>query len=94
MASTEMVPDLIWAFDFFGPQGYRSPRNLVPEKFGSQEIWAPRNLATIMIFMQEPNFPAPKFPRAQISWGPKKSGAQMRLGTISVIAFLNSHLCT
>ena len=34
-----MVPDLIWAPDFFG-----SPRNLGPEKFEPQEIWAPRSL--------------------------------------------------
>ena len=67
-----MVPDLIWAPDCFGPQEIWFPRNLVLKKFGLPEIWA-----TIMIFMQEPNFPAPKFPSAQISWGPKKSGAQM-----------------
>ena len=30
-AITEMVPDLIWAPDFFGPQ----------------EIWAPRNLKNL-----------------------------------------------
>jgi hypothetical protein len=34
--------------------------------------------------MQETNFLGPKFLGVQISWGPKKSGAQMRSGTISV----------
>ena len=33
-----------------------------------------------------PNFWGPKFLGDQISWGPKKSGAQMRSGTISVTA--------
>ena len=31
---TEMVPNLIWAPDFFGPQEIWSPRNLDPKKFG------------------------------------------------------------
>ena len=55
-----MVPDHIWAPDFFGPQEiwsprilvprnlgpapFWSPRNLVPRKFGPREIWSPRNL--------------------------------------------------
>ena len=39
-AITEMVPDVIWAPDFFGPREIWSPRNLVPEKFGPQEIWS------------------------------------------------------
>ena len=50
------------------------------------------------IFMQGPNVLGPKFLGAQISclgdqipWGPKKSGAQMRLGTISVIVLFLWH---
>ena len=78
-----MVPDLIWA-----------PRNLVPEKFGPREIWAPQKLVPalkcyIMIFMQGPKFLVLKVLRAQISWGPKTLGDQMRPGTISVIAQQN-----
>ena len=43
-----MVPDLIWAPDFFGPKEIWSreiwsPRNLVPKKFGPQEIKMPYN---------------------------------------------------
>ena len=46
MATTEMVPNHIWAPDFFGPQEVwalrnLSPKNLVPEKYGSPEIWSP-----------------------------------------------------
>ena len=42
-AVTELVPELIWAPDFFGPQEIWSPRNLVPRnlvpmKFGAREI--------------------------------------------------------
>ena len=38
------------------------------------------------IFMQGPSLLGTKFFEDQISWGPKKSGAQMSLGTISAIA--------
>ena len=31
---TEMVPNLIWAPDFFGPQEVWAPRNMDPKKFG------------------------------------------------------------
>ena len=40
LAITEMVPDIIWAPDFFGPQEIWFSRNLVPEKFGPQEVWS------------------------------------------------------
>ena len=40
-----MVPDLIWAPDFFGPQEIWALRNLGPEKFGPQEIWSLHNIA-------------------------------------------------
>jgi hypothetical protein len=46
-AITEMVPDLIWAPDFFGPREISSPRNLVLKKFGPLEIYARRNLASV-----------------------------------------------
>jgi hypothetical protein len=39
-----------------------------------------------MIFIRETNFLGSKFLKDQISWGSKKSGAQMTLGTISDIA--------
>jgi hypothetical protein len=44
---TEMVPELIWALDFFGSQDIWFPRNLVPKKFGPQEIWSPINLVPL-----------------------------------------------
>ena len=40
-AITEMVPDLIWAPDFFGPREISSPRNLGTldsAKFGPEKI--------------------------------------------------------
>ena len=43
-AITEMVPDPIWAPDFFGPQEIWARRNLGPEKFGPGEISSPRSL--------------------------------------------------
>ena len=54
-----MVPDLIWAPDFFG----------------LREIWNRRSLDKIrkshmMIFMRGPNFLAPIYLRDQTSWGP------------------------
>ena len=92
-AITEIVPD------FFG-----SPRNLFPKKcgpweFGPQEIWASRKLVPawkcyVMIFMQGSNFSGPKFLWDQISWGPKRTGAQMGPGTISVIAKATPWLST
>ena len=65
-----------------GPWLFWSPRNLVPNKFSPWEIWAPRMSVSAwicykMIFMEGLNFSGPKFLRAQISWGPKKSGAQL-----------------
>jgi hypothetical protein len=59
-----MVPNLIWAPDFFGPQEIWSPHKNHHMAFscGAQTSWA------------------------QISQGPKKSGAQMRPGPISGIA--------
>ena len=75
-AVTEIVPYLIWAPDFFGPQ----------------EIWALHEKHYIAFSCRDqiswsPNYFGPNFLRAQISWRPKKSGAQMGSGTISVIAF-------
>ena len=77
---------LKWSPITFGPLTF-----LVPKKFGPWEVWAQRNLlpawnSLYSIFMQGPTFLGPKFLRDQISWGPKKSGAQMRSGTISVTA--------
>ena len=37
-ATTEMVPDLIWVPEFFGPQVIWSPRTLVPKKFGPEKF--------------------------------------------------------
>ena len=48
-AIAEMVPDVIWDPDFFGPREIWSPRNLDPKKFGScgaQISWGPSSLGT------------------------------------------------
>ena len=81
-----MVPNLIWAPDFFDP-----PKNLGSKKFGSREIWSLHENHQMAFSCGAqtslgPNFLGTKFLRAQISRGPKKSGAQMRSKTISVIA--------
>ena len=44
-AIIEMVPNLIWAPGFFGPQKIWSPRNLDHEKFGPRENWTPHEIA-------------------------------------------------
>ena len=86
-----MVLNLIRAPDFFYPQEIWVPRNLGLKNFGPPEIWAQRNLSPnenhYMAFScgaqtsQGPNF----LPLgAQISWGPKNSGAKIRSWTISV----------
>ena len=75
-----------------GPWLFWSPRNLVPQKFGTQkilgptkfgprEIWSPGNLVAAWkslygIFMQGPSFLEPKFVRDQISWGPNFLGTK------------------
>ena len=78
---------------FLKPGSQRNKPNLIwtSEIFGSWKIWAPRMLVPawkchVMIFKRRLNFLGTKFLGDQISWGPKKSGAQMRLGTISVTA--------
>ena len=47
LAIAEMVPDLIRAPDFFGPQEIGSLRNLDPTKFGPLEVWSLRNLVPL-----------------------------------------------
>ena len=93
-AKAEMVPDLIWAPDFFGPQEIWSLRNLGPTKVGSCMKMLYNDFHARINFLgaqtsRGPNFLGPKFIGDQISWGPKKSGAQMSSGTISVIILLN-----
>ena len=43
-AVTELVPELIWAPEFFGPQEIWSPRNLGPRNLGPAPFWSLRNL--------------------------------------------------
>ena len=78
-----MVPDLIWAPDFFG----------------SQEIWSPDFHGGTKFIQDQvsrgPNFSGIKFLEDQISrgsifLGTKNVGAQMRLRAISVIYSLLS----
>ena len=58
-----MVPNLIWAPDFFGPREIWSPRSLVPKKFG------PRMKIITWLFLA-----GPKLLWAQISQGPNEIG--------------------
>ena len=69
-ATTEMVPNLIWAPDFFGPQEV-----LVPEKYRLRENWSLHENHHMTFSFGD-----------QISRGTKKSGYQMRSVTISVTA--------
>ena len=90
-AIIEMVADLIWALDFFGPKEIWSLRTLVPQKFGPCmklivcHFHAGTNILGAQISVG-PNNLGPNFPMHQISWGPKKSWAQMKSGTIAVTA--------
>ena len=72
----------------------RLKTSFVPKKFGLLEVWTQRNSVPSwnchMIFLRGLNFLRLKFHGAQISLGPKKWGAQMRSGTISILVFLNA----
>jgi hypothetical protein len=46
----------------------------------------------MIIFMRGPNFSVTKFLGTKIYWGPKKCVAQIRSGTISVIAKIQSRM--
>ena len=81
-----MVPNLIWAPDFFGPQEIWAPRTLVPKKYRPRENWSLNENHHLAFSCWGTNFWGPKILGAQISWSPKKSGDQMRSGAISVIA--------
>ena len=79
---------ITWGFNWNGPWSHLGPWLLGSKKFGPWEIWVPRSLGPtwkshVMIFVQGPILLGLIFLRDK---GPKKSGAQMRLGTISVIA--------
>ena len=74
-AITEMVPNLIWAPDFFGPQ---ETSHHIAFSCGTQTSC-------------NPNFSGSKSLGAQISQGPEKSEAQMRLGTIFLIGIPKFH---
>jgi hypothetical protein len=74
-----MVPNRIWAPDFFGPQEIWSPRSMIPEKYGFQEIRAPHEnhhmaFSCGVQISWGPNFSGPKFLGANIAWGPNLSG--------------------
>ena len=81
-----MVPDLIWAPDLFGLQEIWALGNLGPGRFGTWEIWSPKKFGPLITMPYIDFCAEPKFLRVQNSWGPNKSGDQMRSGTISVIA--------
>ena len=70
-----MVPNHIWDPEFFGPQEVWSPKDIGLKEFG-------HNMKIITWLFHD----GPKLLGDQIYWGPEKSGAQMRLITISVIA--------
>ena len=76
----KMIPNLIWAPDFFGPQELWSLANLVPKKFGLPMkiiIWhfyvGTKSLGAPIF--RGSNFLGTKFLKDHISWEPKKSGA-------------------
>ena len=79
-----MVPDLIWAPDFFGPQEIWSPRSMAPHE-PYDDFHAGLKFLGDQI-SKGPNLLGPKSLRAQTCCELKNSWAQMRLGTISVIA--------
>ena len=73
---TEMVPDLIWAPDFFGPREIWSPRNSGPTKIGScmKMIYNDFYVGTKFLRAQTSpgsNFLGLKFLGDRISQGPK-----------------------
>jgi hypothetical protein len=82
MAITVMVLNILWGPDFFGAQDVLdlknlSPKNLVVEKYGAQDIWAPHESHHIafswgVIISLGPNFSGSKF--NQISQGPNFVG--------------------
>ena len=63
-----MVPDRIWASNFFGSQEIWSTRYLFPKKM------------PYMDFHAGPSFLEPKFLGSQTSWGTKFPGAQKSQG--------------
>ena len=94
-AMTEMVPDLIWASDFWStrnliPKKF-GPKKFGPKKFGPQEIWSPRNLVPkkfgssmkiiLQNFMQRPNFSGTKFLAREPNFsGSKKASGPNEIG--------------
>ena len=73
-----MVPDLIWAPDFFDPQEIWAPRNLGPKKLGP------------CIKMPYIDFHAgSKLLGVQLSWGPNFLGTKKDEGPKEILA-LNS----
>ena len=71
-----MVPNLIWAPDFFNSQKIWAPRSLDPEKFGPHEIWSLHENHYMAFLCRDqaswgPNFSGPKFLGDQKGQGPK-----------------------
>ena len=86
-------PWLFWSSRNLGPEKFGPPevwslRNIGPEKIGPfTKIITDLSCEAKLLWDQicrGPNILWPKVLGTQISWGPKKSGDQMRLGTISV----------
>ena len=69
-----MVPNLIWAPDFFGPQEIWSPRNLVPKKFGPQEIQSPLENHYMAFSCRDQHSWGPNFSRTKNFRGPNEIG--------------------
>ena len=89
-----MVPDFIWAPDFLGPREIRSPRNLGPTKVGSCMKMLCNDFHAGIKFLWAQTFQGPNFSGTKFLGGPKKTGAQMRPRTISVIAEATPWLST
>ena len=77
-----MVPNLIWVPDFFGSQEIWALRNLGPKKLRPEKFGHfMKKLCDLSCgnhISRDQTFFGPKFLGTQTSWGPKKSGANMR----------------
>ena len=81
-----MVPDLIWAPDFFGPREIWPWRNLVTKKFVWQESWSLHEKMPYNEFHAGTKFLEAQIHRGQNFLGSKKVRAHMISENISVIA--------
>ena len=80
-----MIPELIWAPDFFDPQEIWALRNLGPDKFGPQEACSLHKNSIHWFSCRDqtswgPNLSGPKFLGDQIFRGPNFLGTEKARG--------------